>query len=115
MKDLRDAFQDLRIGRLSVDSSSAKLKASANESHLRTIEEKIDSLYLMNLAALELLEEQGVSRQKILNKIEEIDLRDGKADGKVSPVSECNECGHRISQRRPHCFYCGAKVNQIGF
>ena len=55
-----------------------------NEAHVDTLSEKIDQLYIMNLAALELLNELGISQKQIMEKIEEIDLRDGKADGKLA-------------------------------
>jgi len=112
---LTDMFQDLRIGKNSIHGDQTQVRSFQNESHLNALSEKIDQLYIMNLAALELLNELGVSRAKIQAKIEEIDLRDGKADGKIAPQTECQDCGHRVSKRRTHCFYCGAKVNQLGF
>lgn len=111
---LYDSFQDLRIDKADVKSSQAQQRSYDNKSHLGALEQKIDSLYLMNLAALELLSELGVSKKQIMDKIEEIDLRDGKADGKVSKVANCSDCGHRISKRRSNCFYCGAKINTVG-
>ena len=66
-------------------------------------------------AALELLTELGITQSQIMKKIEEIDLRDGKLDEKLSQPTECADCGHRISKRRTNCFYCGSKINSFGF
>lgn len=115
MAILTDMFQDLRISKSSIDGDQTKSRSFQNESHLDVLSEKIDQLYIMNLASLELLNDLGVSRSQIQAKMEEIDLRDGKADGKVAPQTECSDCGHRVSKRRTHCFYCGSKVNQFGF
>jgi len=110
-----DWFQNLQIDKNSLESSQTKASTRNNESHLATLEEKIDSLYIMTLAALELLNEKGITKTQIMNKIEEIDLRDGKADGKVSQPTVCPDCGHKISKRRSNCFYCGSRINSFGF
>lgn len=115
MQFLTNMFQDLRISKNSVEGSQTKIRSYQNEAHVDTLSEKIDQLYIMNLAALELLNELGISQKQIMEKIEEIDLRDGKADGKLAQPTECSDCGHRISKRRTNCFYCGAKINNLGF
>ena len=110
-----DWFQSLQIDRTNLELSQTKSSTRNNESQLEALELKIDSLYIMTLAALELLNEQGITKTQIMNKIEEIDLRDGKADGKLSQPTVCPDCGHKISKRRSNCFYCGARVNGFGF
>lgn len=115
MQFLTNLFQDLRISKNSVEGSQTSVRAIQNESHIDTLSEKIDQLYIMNLAALELLTELGITQSQIMKKIEEIDLRDGKLDGKLSQPTECPDCGHRISKRRTNCFYCGSKINSFGF
>lgn len=115
MQFLTNMFQDLRIARSEVEGSQTTIRSYQNEGHVDTLSEKIDQLYIMNLAALELLNDVGVSQKQIMDKIEEIDLRDGKADGKAAQPTECSDCGHRVSKRRTNCFYCGAKINNLGF
>ena len=89
------------------DTMSSNL---SNNDRIKILEDKFDSLYLMNLAALELLTDLGVSKQQIMDKIEEIDLRDGKKDGKYTKSKNCPSCDRVINGRRPHCLYCGEKV-----
>lgn len=115
MQYLYNMFQDLRIGDQDIKLDQAKYRSFQNEAHAHTLAEKIDQLYIMNLAALELLNELGVSKSQIQRKIEEIDLRDGKKDGKIAAPNECSDCGRKISKRRSNCFYCGAKINQLSF
>ena len=83
-----DIFQQYRIEKSSLDSKQgigeAKRKSSDNEISIRTLEAKIDHLSLVCMAMGELLEEVGFSKKMLLNKIEEIDLRDGKLDGVFS-------------------------------
>lgn len=114
MAHFYDSFQDFKFGRLDADTSNNKYRSEGNESHLKVLEKKIDTLHLLTLASLELLMENGVTKAQIEAKIEEIDLRDGLADGKVSAATNCHDCGHRVSKKRTHCFFCGSKVNTLG-
>ena len=41
-------------------------------------------------------------------RVEEIDLRDGRRDGKLTKnVTECPVCQRTMSRRYGRCFYCG--------
>ncbi len=69
---------------------------------------QIDALSLSCAAMWELLSEKlGVSEQDLLAKIEEIDLRDGKLDGKIgSSTQNCSSCGKANNVKRGRCLYC---------
>lgn len=108
-------FNSLRIESLQAHTTNSKVKTNLNETHLRVVEDKLDSLYILTMASLELLNESGISKQQIMDKIEEIDLRDGVKDGKIARQTKCGDCGHRVSKRKPNCFYCGAKINEFGY
>lgn len=60
----------------------------------------------------ELLEEVGFTRKRLIEKIEEIDLRDGKLDGKYTPTNTCGNCSRTIAPRHSKCVYCGAKIEK---
>ena len=47
-------------------------------------------------------------------KIQELHLRDGKLDGKLTlnPVN-CTECGRKLHERRKTCLYCGTPVSPV--
>ncbi|MDB5334592.1 MAG: hypothetical protein JWN70_211 [Planctomycetaceae bacterium] len=52
----------------------------------------------------------GVSEGELATLIEQIDLRDGKLDGKAAKQPQmCTECGRVVSVRTTVCLYCGAQ------
>ena len=53
----------------------------------------------------------GVTDEQLVERINEVDLSDGKLDGKVrkTPVS-CPRCGRTISPKFPKCMYCGQAI-----
>ncbi len=57
----------------------------------------------------ELLQQHGnVTDQQLVAKIQEIDLRDGVLDGKMSkPAAKCSACGRVNNATRNRCMYCG--------
>jgi len=58
------------------------------------------------------LEEVGFTKEAQLAKIEEIDLRDGKLDGKLHLINECTQCKRKSAPRHNNCLYCGAKISK---
>lgn len=58
------------------------------------------------------MEEIGFSKKMILAKIKEIDLRDGKLDGKLTRQHICNGCSRPIAPRHVKCLYCGEAVDK---
>ena len=76
---------------------------------------QLDTLVLANQAMWEILSEKlGVTDKELVKKMNEIDLRDGKLDGKGDSSSltstECPDCGKKIGKRRTNCYWCGARV-----
>ncbi len=76
---------------------------------LHQLEAKVDGLALTCQALFEILQAQcGVTEEQLSQKMEEIDLRDGKKDGRISPPNKaCSKCGRRASSGRGNCLYCG--------
>ncbi|GAA5445185.1 hypothetical protein Misp06_03382 [Microbulbifer sp. NBRC 101763] len=112
-----DAFQQSQISDNQKLSSDAKHDAKAALSSVRELEEKVDRLSLLCHALFEELERStGFSESQLKEKMAEIDLRDGKLDGKFDPISgkNCLDCGHKIRKSRPNCFWCGASLKSIG-
>ncbi len=53
----------------------------------------------------------GVTDVELIERINEIDLSDGKLDGKVRKSAvACPSCGRTIARRFPKCIYCGQAI-----
>lgn len=62
-------------------------KTELQERQIKELQDEISSLYLVNYSLIELLQEKKIINTDEMNqKINEIDLRDGKKDGKVGSV-----------------------------
>lgn len=107
-----DLSQDRRISSVSTDASRASQKASEVAEQQRSMEARVDSMMLACQAMWEIIRDQhGISDQQLQEKMEEIDLRDGRLDGRISPgVFSCAKCGRNTSRRRDRCLYCGQAV-----
>ena len=82
------------------------------EHEFRRLEARIDSLAIGCQAMWELLAEStNLTKEDIVSRMQEIDLRDGKADGKVSRnVSDCPTCSRPVNSKRDRCIYCGEQM-----
>ena len=115
--DLFDIFQQFRIESNSAQTTNAKRRASEasfesgmNSVDIKVLEDKVDHLSLVSMAMCELLEEIGFNKKMLEAKIREIDLRDGKVDGKFVEKKTCSGCSRELAARHVRCMYCGTKV-----
>lgn len=79
------------------------------------LKRKVEGLSLACQAFFEILQSHiGLTESAILQKMQEIDERDGKLDGKTAaPVLECIECGRKSNASRTTCVYCGAPLPAV--
>jgi len=107
-------FQSQQIDHANSKAENANIKINQSKRDIRHLEDKIDALAVVTHALWELLEENTtLSKNDIEKKIEEIDLRDGKLDRKLSSnITHCEECGHKLNKRHSNCFWCGAAINK---
>ena len=89
----------------------ASRKATDLTSEIRTLRSAIDKLLLINRALWEIVaEKNGLSDEYLTQKVNEIDLRDGKLDGKITTaVRQCASCGKTIFAGHQKCLYCGTE------
>ena len=91
----------------------AAVVAENARSRVEMMQADIDRLMLCTQAMWEILkEEHGCTEEQLIRKITEIDMQDGKLDGKVAkqgPVA-CPRCGKANKRTRPACLYCGATL-----
>lgn len=95
-------------------SSAGRARATADQASRQgeRLEEKVDALALACQSLWEIVRETtDFTEDHLLAKMEQIDLRDGKSDGKMSPVGQtCDDCGRKTSRRRDNCIYCGEQI-----
>lgn len=74
----------------------------------------VDRLTLACQAMWELIRDRGLATEAELEeKVLEVDLRDGKADGRIaSQVITCPSCGSNTNSRRTQCVMCGAPLKK---
>lgn len=93
-------------------SGRSERKATDAQQIARDLQDRVDKLVLACMAMWELLQEKtGLTEEQLLEKVKEIDLRDGREDGKFKPSeapTPCPSCGRPISPRRTRCLFCGA-------
>ena len=110
-----DVFQQYQIHKLDKTFDAAKdviaQDQAGQQATLGQMEERMDRLALICRAMFELLEERtGLTDQDLVKKIAEVDLRDGKADGRITATAKpCPSCGSMMSPRFNRCLFCGHK------
>lgn len=109
-----ELYQQGQIHSAKSEASRAGSKALRVQEELARVSDKIDSLAITCQAMWELIRERTtLSDADIERKMQEIDLRDGKSDGKMrAPATECSDCGRTISRRHARCLYCGAEFQK---
>ena len=77
------------------------------------LEENLQRLALISQAMYELLGGRtGLDRKTLANKINEIDRRDGKADGRYTPEPKaCPSCDSMICLKFNRCLFCGHEAH----
>jgi hypothetical protein len=88
---------------------------TALQNDVEQLEQRVERLTLLNAALWELLRDKGkLTEADLVNKVQEIDLRDGRADGKMrSAPKVCGACGRTVSSRHQRCLYCGGHTGSV--
>ncbi len=95
----------------SLARSMAVGDSSRHVSQIEDLNERIDRMLLIMQAMWALMEEQGLTEDELLAKIDELDRSDGSADGIARGVpSECSDCGSKVAPGLPRCQICGSEV-----
>ena len=98
-----------------MDRSTSPPSPEELESRLESVDSRLQQVTMRLEAVCELLVARGaVGEAELLEKLREIDLRDGIEDGRnVAPqVQVCGKCGRtRVGQHR-FCAHCGSDALQ---
>ena len=96
----------------SAHAEAAQAKGDARATTVAELEARLERTLLACEAMWTLLRDKiGLTDLELIERINDVDLSDGRLDGKVrkSAVS-CPSCGRTISRRFPKCMYCGQAV-----
>jgi hypothetical protein len=107
--DLWDFFQQSQINDAHHRINRAENARVDAENANRELLRQIDKLQLANMAIWSLVQDKlGLTDAQLSDRIREIDLKDGRLDGRVSSRGrECPTCRRIMSVRHSKCLYCG--------
>lgn len=91
-------------------ADDARSQARTLGTDVHHVRDDLQRMMLVVHAMWDLLREKaGLTDEDLLQKINELDLRDGVQDGKhAQPARPCAACGRPMSNRFARCLYCGA-------
>ena len=101
--------QDSRIHSAEVEAQRSSRRADSVKEDVRNLEERLDRLLLVTQALWSLLRKRTKLTEKdLLNEVTELDLQDGKLDGKATkPIVRCPKCDATICHKFNRCLFCG--------
>ena len=100
----------------SYGSSSRSSSDQVTHAYVERLETKLDNLALACQALWEILRDStDLTEHELTTKMESIDLRDGKRDGRITPTAQtCKSCGRKSGRNRKQCVYCGKPTPDDG-
>ena len=102
----------------SLTASSAKAAASSAKSAVESVSHEVERLLMITEALWDILKEKhGYSDDDLMRRVAEIDMKDGKLDGKVAKTgpASCPKCSRPMNRRHSACIYCGEQIVQHPF
>ena len=100
-----------RISTLKSDMRAQKLSADESELSAVSMRQDIEKLYMLVEALWCIVKEtSGLGDSDLIELVEQIDLQDGKLDGRNLAnvgIRKCPNCGKTILKGQSKCTYCG--------
>ena len=87
-------------------AESAARRAANDVNH---VEDRLERLTLLTMAMWSLIQDQtDLTEKDLMQRVETLDLMDGKADGKATrTVQHCHACSRPLNAKHRRCLYCG--------
>ena len=96
-------------------ASSSEHQAQKANREVRQLEERVEKLTMVAAAMWTLLKRAhpSLTDDQLASAVQEIDLSDGRLDGRVRhDASQCPSCRRPIAGRHERCLYCGQEVER---
>ena len=105
MKTLIDDYQQHRLG--------LNHPISENTMDIDELRHRVELLTIACQALWEIVQQQtGMTELAMLQKMQEVDGRDGRLDGKVTTGTQiCPVCSRPNNATSSNCMYCGAVLD----
>lgn len=108
---LWDLLQNRQIRRNQSDIARTRYQAGNARTDVEALERDHERLKLLTLSLWALLKKRtGLTDDDLAQMIEQVDLSDGKRDGRVdspSTMQACPACNHQVPGSAVTCPYCG--------
>jgi len=91
-------------------ASNAQSDARRANAKVEALGRDIERLFMITEALWTILkEDHGFNDAELMLRVTEIDMRDGKLDGKAASTAPgpCPKCQRPLSKKRSFCLYCG--------
>lgn len=98
-------------------ASSSEHQAQKANREVRQLEARVEKLTMVAAAMWTLLKKQhpDLNDDRLAQMVQEIDLSDGRLDGRVRhDAASCPSCQRPIAGRHERCIYCGQEVERRG-
>lgn len=95
-----------------LDSLDAKSKARDASTEVTYLKLKVEKLMIITEAMWMILKETTkYTDEELKEKMRQIDLKDGKLDGRVAAElpGKCTKCGQLLQKNKYVCIYCGTE------
>jgi hypothetical protein len=94
------------------EASDASKESRAKRTDARQLADQLERTLLACEGMWTLVRDKlGLTDEDLVARINEIDLSDGRLDGKVRKTAvACPKCNRTISPRLPKCMYCGQPI-----
>ena len=92
----------------------AQAEAARATTEVRLLKHHIERILMITEALWDMVKEQhGYTDDDLVKRVQQIDMRDGRLDGRVAPsgVRSCPSCKRPTSGRHVMCIYCGRAVS----
>jgi hypothetical protein len=99
-------------------AENAQDQARKARTAVELLQYDVERLLMITEAMWTLLKKQhGYDDAELARLVADIDLRDGKLDGRVATTEprQCPFCQHVLGKKRPFCYYCGKPVLAMPF